>query len=77
MKQLILTFFLVILCYSLFFDNEKVDSAKDEINYIQEDIFIPYLPYKASETVNYLTLQNYSTNWHAFLPINNEAYLFK
>ena len=37
MKQLILTFFAVILCYSLFFDKEKKAHAIDEINYIRED----------------------------------------
>jgi len=37
MKQLILTFFAAILCYSLFFDKEEKPAAVDEINYIHED----------------------------------------
>ena len=58
MKQLILTFFLVILCYSLFFDKKTANRAKDEINFIQEDAIIPNLPYLALDTVNYFTLNN-------------------
>ena len=37
MKQLILTFFAVILCYSLFFDKEPKTHAIDEINYIYQN----------------------------------------
>jgi len=54
MKQLILTFFLVILCYSLFFDKKTGNRTKDEIYYIQEEAIIPYNPYLASDTVNYI-----------------------
>jgi hypothetical protein len=36
MKQLLLTFFAFILCYSLFFDSETASSSADELNYIYE-----------------------------------------
>ena len=36
MKQLLLTFFAIILCYSLFFDSETAPSSADELNYIYE-----------------------------------------
>lgn len=37
MKQLLFTFFAIVLCYSLFFDNEPSLSVVDELNYIYED----------------------------------------
>ncbi|MDR2680933.1 MAG: hypothetical protein LBC47_09015, partial [Tannerella sp.] len=36
MKQLLFTFFSIVLCYSLFFDNESKSSAVEELNYIYE-----------------------------------------
>ena len=64
MKQLILTFFLVILCYSLFFDKKTESQTKDEINFIQEDAIIHYLPYLALDTVDYFTLNNNTMVWN-------------
>jgi len=70
MKQLILTFFLVILCYSLFFD-KKIDSpTKDEINFTQEDAISPYLPYLVSDTVYDITLNNKAMGWNVALSGN-------
>jgi len=43
MKHLILTFFLVILCYSLFFDKTG-NPAKDDIKPFQEKVSIPTSP---------------------------------
>ena len=70
MKQLILTFFLVILCYSLFFDKKTENPTKDEINFTQEDAIIPYLPYMASDTVNLITLNNNPMVWNVALSGN-------
>jgi hypothetical protein len=64
MKQLIVTFFAVVLCYSLFFDNETEKPAVDEINYIYEDTLIPYLYLQAPDTLNYFTLYNHSIGWN-------------
>ncbi|MDR0575936.1 MAG: hypothetical protein LBG96_18250 [Tannerella sp.] len=64
MKQLILTFFAVILCYSLFFDNETEKSVSDEINYIYEDTLSPDPYLQAPDTLNYFTLYNCSTGWN-------------
>lgn len=56
MKQLILTFFAVILCYSLFFDKKEKKPTVDEINYIYEDASVPALNFIAPDTLNYYTL---------------------
>ena len=54
MKQLILTFFLVILCYSLFFDKKaETRSVVDEINYIQKEDFSPRIHIEVLDTMNY------------------------
>ena len=53
MKQLILTFFAVILCYSLFFNNEPVKPTVNEINYIYEDASIPNVNIIVPDTFNY------------------------
>jgi hypothetical protein len=37
MKPLIFTFFAIVLCYSLFFDNEPGVLGVDELNYIYEE----------------------------------------
>ena len=58
MKHLILTFFAVILCYSLFFDNKSKASAVDEINYIYEDVSIPNVNILVPDTFNYFSLYN-------------------
>jgi hypothetical protein len=34
MRQLIFTFFAIIFCYSVFFDNEKKSAVVDEVNYL-------------------------------------------
>jgi len=52
MKQLILTFFLAILCYSLFFDKKTVNPVKGEMNYVQKEAFIPFSPALVSDTAN-------------------------
>ena len=54
MKQLILTFFAVILCYSLFIDTEPKTTAIDEINYIYEGASIPTVNIIIPDTFNYL-----------------------
>ena len=56
MKQLLLTFFAVVLCYSLFFDNQAEQPIVDEINYIHEDIQISGFQYIVPDTMNFLTL---------------------
>ncbi|MDR2775897.1 MAG: hypothetical protein LBC19_14410 [Tannerella sp.] len=50
MKQLLFTFFAVILCYSLFFDKGSDVAPVDEINYIYEEA-VPDL-YFAMDTLN-------------------------
>ena len=56
MKQLILTFFAVILCYSLFFDKKPKTHAVDEIDYIHQDAaLVPNLKI-VNDTVNYFAL---------------------
>ena len=57
MKQLILTFFLVILCYSLFFDKRTEGVIKNEINYMQHNAYHSLLPNLAMDTMNYLMPQ--------------------
>jgi len=64
MKQLILTFFAVILCYSLFFDKESGRLIVDENNYIQESPQISGLPFIAPDTMNFLTLYD-AAGWTA------------
>ena len=58
MKQLLLTFFAVVLCYSLFFDNKTEKPIVDEINYIQEDFQISGFQHIAPDTMNFLTFYN-------------------
>ena len=65
MKQLLLTFFAVILCYSLFFDTEPKATAVDEINYI----------YKVDNTPNVITIVPDTFNYLAFYTNNNYVYL--
>jgi hypothetical protein len=50
MKQLLFTFFAVILCYSLFFDKESDAAPVDEMNYIYEET-VPDL-YFAMDTLS-------------------------
>ena len=52
MKQLILTFFLVILCFSLFFDKKTAEPVRDKIILNQADAFKPYLTDIAPENAN-------------------------
>jgi len=56
MKQLILTFFLVILCYSLFFDKKTAVPAKENINLLQENTFTPLLTDLVPDTASYFIL---------------------
>ena len=54
MKQLILTFFAVILCYSLLFDSKpKVQHAVDEVNYIYEETSVPNDYFIFPDTLNF------------------------
>lgn len=64
MKQLILTFFLVILCYSLFFDKEvEKQPVMDEINYVQKEVVNPQIHLTVSNTMNYFALHNPWGGW--------------
>jgi hypothetical protein len=60
MKQLILTFFAVVLCYSLFFDRKERLPHIDEINYTIQteayDSFICNMP----DSVFLASLKEYS-----------------
>lgn len=59
MKQLILTFFAVILCYSLFFDRKERATHVDEINYtIQTEAHDSFL-YKMSDSIFFASLKEY------------------
>jgi len=58
MKPLLLTFFFVIMCYSLFSNQKEADRTNDEINYIQKDIFAPLLHEIASDSLNHLTFNS-------------------
>jgi hypothetical protein len=51
MKHLLFTFFAIVLCYSLFFDNESGLSIIDEQNYIYEDAS----PNRYKDTLNFST----------------------
>ena len=55
MKQLILTFFAVILCYSLFFDKKTEKQAADETNSIHEGVQISDFPPVIPEAMHYIT----------------------
>ena len=65
MKQLILTFFAVILCYSLFFDKKAENPAIDEINYIHEGVQIPDFHPTVPDTMHFITLFNDPSDWNA------------
>ena len=69
MKQLILTFFAVILCYSLFFNNEPVKPNVDEINYIYEGASIPNVNIIVPDTSNYFA--QYTNIQYINIPSNN------
>jgi len=56
MKQLILTFFAVILCYSLFFDQKTEKPAVDEIKSIYESPAISETHPIAPDSMFFLTL---------------------
>ena len=69
MKQLILTFFAVILCYSLFFDKEPKMHTIDEINYIHQDAASVPNPKATTDTLNYLALYNVeAVGWNFCIP---------
>ena len=67
MKQLIMTFFLILLCYSLFFNKKTENLINDEINFKQKDVYTPLLPDVNSDTVNYMNFNSsmamFSTWW--------------
>ena len=59
MEQLILTFFAIILCFSLFFDKKTEKPLVDKINYIHDETpKISGIHYEAPDTMNFLTLYN-------------------
>ncbi len=67
MKQLLFTFFAIVLCYSLFFDNEPSLSVVDELNYIYEDVS-PDTSYMAKDTLGsyiytYSVINNKTDRW--------------
>ena len=64
MKQLILTFFAVILCYSLFFDRKDGKPAIEEINYIKEAAQISDFCYIKPGTMNFISQYNHFDDWH-------------
>ena len=64
MKQLILTFFAVILCYSLFFDKKAETPTIDEKNYIHEGAIIQDFQPIAPDTMPFIALYNYSSDWN-------------
>ena len=69
MKQLILTFFAAILCYSLFFDKEQKTDTIDEINYIRQDAALVPNHKTVPDTINYLALYNLETeSWNFYIP---------
>ena len=55
MKQLLLTFFAVILCYSMFFDKKATNPVVDEINYMNNEVLIPNYHYTFKDSSHYLT----------------------
>ena len=59
MKQLILTFFAVILCYSLFFDKKAEKPTIDEIKSIHDGTQISDFPYITPKTMHYITFYSY------------------
>ena len=68
MKQLILTFFAAILCYSLFFDKEPKTNTIDEINYIRQDAAsVPNLK-AVPDTMNYFALYNIEVDGWYYVP---------
>ena len=71
MKQLILTFFLVILCYSLFFDKKTGHYTNDVNNYIHTDANILLAPYMVSDTVSSIsTLELFENDSYVYYPHN-------
>jgi hypothetical protein len=71
MKQLLLTFFAVILCYSLFFGKEDANPAVDEINYIYEKVSTPNYHSYFQDSMNYLTFYSGTEAWSkdCYLPV--------
>jgi len=69
MKQLILTFFAVILCYSLFIDTEPKATAVDEIDYIYEGASSPNVNIMVPDTFNYFAF--YSEGQYINFPSSN------
>ena len=68
MKQLILTFFLVILCYSLFFDKKPDPINIEEVFFIQKEADNQHSPYIYSDTANFITSNTISSDWLVSIP---------
>ena len=69
MKQLILTFFACILCYSLFFDKDKKTYVIDDINNLHQDAASIPNPEAVPDTLNYLAMYNLETvDWIFYFP---------
>ena len=68
MKQLILTFFAAILCYSLFFDKETKTDTIDEIDYIRQDAASVPNPKAVPDTMNYFALYNFEVDGWYYIP---------
>jgi len=56
MKHLLLTFFAVVLCYSLFFNERREKPIVDEINYIQNDLKISDYHLTVPDSMYYFSL---------------------
>lgn len=72
MKQLLFTFFAIVFCYSLFFDNEPKPSVVDELNYIYEDaspnIYVTKDTLCSYATYTYSVIHNEATDKNMKVP---------
>jgi hypothetical protein len=73
MKQLILTFFAAILCYSLFFDKEPKTHAIDEIDYIRQDAALVPNPKAVPDTMTHFALYSLETEGLYYIPQYGEV----
>jgi len=53
MKRLLLTFFAVILCYSLFIDNDSKSAQVDNVDIVYEGASIPLVYNAATDSLFY------------------------
>ena len=72
MKQLILTFFAVVLCYSLLFNDRNVSPAVDEVNYVYKEVSIPNYYIGLLDTFSYNSLSTTPVN-HMYPVIFSQA----